>query len=83
MVCELFKIGDITGFICGAKPDHECDSDGSGYLFNDEGEYFEDSDCPPYREDPEACLKWMKKYKITGGCCSCSICHKPFSPPMF
>ena len=83
MGCKLFRLGNTTGFICGAKPDHECNSDGPVLVFNNRFEYFDISERPDWECDPDGYIKWMEERDITGGCVSCSICGKPFTPPMF
>ena len=83
MGCKLIKIGEATAFICGSKPDHECNDSGPELVFNNAFEYFNVSERPDWNSDQEGYIKWMEDRAVTGGCVSCSICNKPFSPPMF
>ena len=68
MSCKYFKLGNATGIICGAKPDHVCDNNGPGIAILCSGEYI-----PEDQVTDEVC----------GGCISCSICGEPFKFPMF
>lgn len=70
MGCKLFKLGNTTGFICGAKPDHVCNSDGPGFAILCSGEHILES-------------KVTDEMDVCGGCVSCSICGEPFTPPIF
>lgn len=83
MGCKLFKLGNVTGIICGAKKNHECDDNGPVWLSNNNGEYFNEANRPDWNLDQEGYVKWMEDRNITGGGVSCSICGEPFSPPMF
>lgn len=62
---------------------HDCDSEGHKLVFNDSGEYFTTETRPIYSCEPIKYVEWMEKHGIRGGCCSCSVCGKPFTPPMY
>lgn len=70
MGCEFFKLGNTTGFICGTKSDHKCNSYGPGIAILCSGEYIYEYEV-------------TDEHEVCGGCVSCSICGKPFTPPMF
>lgn len=85
---SAFVSGEINGskfnaFIDGI-PD-KCDHDDNGEVlaFNDNGEYFKESEMPDYHTNYNAWLEFQEKHKIRGGCVSCSKCGKPFEPDFF
>ena len=83
-----FYSGEIEGkkfsmFIDGVPDKCKHDDDGDVLYFNNNGEYFKESEMPNHHADYEGWLKFQKEHKITGGCVSCSKCGKPFSPPMY
>lgn len=68
----------ITGFMSGVPDKCQHDDDGPMLHFNDDGEYFKESDMPDYKTDPEGWEAFNKEHRLTGGCCSCSKCGKPY-----
>jgi hypothetical protein len=83
-----FWAGEINGekismFIDGVPDKCKHDDKGEVMSFNDNYEYFKESEIPNYKTDYEGWLKFQKDHKISGGCVSCSKCGKPFSPPMY
>ena len=65
----------INCFVCGSKPNHECDNDGIGVLVLDDGSYVADT--------PENLEKYYnpkdppEKWRVRGGSVTCSICERP------
>ncbi len=70
MGCKLIKIGEATAFICGSKPDHECNDNGPIMAILQNGTHIPQDEV---EDESEVC----------GGCVSCSICGEPFSFPRF
>lgn len=73
----------FTAFISGVPDKCQHDDDGEMLSFNDEGEYFKDSDMPDPKTHYDDWVKFQEDHKINGGCVSCSKCGKPFTPDFF
>jgi len=76
----ILQDGKPLAFVDGIPDRCEHDDNGEWLHFNDNGEYFRDSEVP---KTFYASRKFWKKNKINGGCCSCSKCGKPFRPDFF
>lgn len=61
----------------------KCDHvwDGDGYVFNDDGEYFKNSEVPDIKlNDGKDLHEFYILHSIRGGCVSCSKCGTPYEP---
>lgn len=83
-----FWAGEIGGkkvsmFIDGVPDKCKHDDKGETMGFNNNYEYFKESEMPNRDTDPQGWIKFQRDHNITGGCVSCSKCGKPFMPPMY
>lgn len=86
MTCKTIKIGEATAFICGCKPDHECNDRGPiiyGFSDGDRGTLFDK--CKAEKVSPQVLqmcdrdkLYFLEQMDITttSGSVSCSICGR-------
>ena len=58
--------------------------DGETLHFNDEGEYFTDSEVPDNKlNEGRDAYEFYTLHQISGACASCSKCGKPFEPDIW
>lgn len=76
--------GKIVAFLDGIPDKCEHEFNGETLHFNDEGEYFTESEMPEHAlNDGRDLHEFFILHGIRGATCSCSKCGKPFQPDFF
>lgn len=78
------KTGTPVAFVDGIPDNCQHVWDGQMLYFNNEGEYFADSEVPDKKlNDGRDADEFYTLHQISGACASCSKCGKPFEPDIW